>query len=101
MKNGHDRMRVLEKYGGDPAIASAILTAPTFLSGLSDTEVAMVRHKVEQHVPTEIIEARERTAKALRELEQGWQRAQDVIGQRAGLRKGASGSWGEPADAAA
>jgi hypothetical protein len=65
MKNGHDRMRVLEKYGGDPAIASAILTAPTFLSGLSDTEVAMVRHKVEQHVPTEIIEARERTAKAL------------------------------------
>lgn len=93
--------RVLEKYGGDPATASAIFTAPTFLSGLSYTEVAMVRYKVEQHAPNEMIEARERTAKALRELEQGWQRAQDVIGQRAGLRKGASGSWGEPADAAA
>jgi hypothetical protein len=55
---------------------------------LSDAEIALVQHKVEQHVPREIIEAREATAKALRELEQGWQRAQDVLGQRAGLTRG-------------
>jgi hypothetical protein len=67
--------------------------------GLSDTEVAMVRHKVEQHVPSEIIEARDATAKALKEVEQGWRRAQDVIAQRAGLVKGSDGSWGEPVDA--
>jgi hypothetical protein len=99
MKNGQDPMRVLEKYGDDPVIASAVLTAPLMLSGLSDAEIALVRHKVESHVDPAIIAARDATAKALQELEQGWQRAQDVIGQRAGLVKGADGSWGEPANA--
>jgi hypothetical protein len=47
-KNGRDRMALLEKYGDDP---SPVLTAPQFLSGLRDAELAMVKHKVEEHMP--------------------------------------------------
>jgi hypothetical protein len=86
MKN---RMSFLEAHASDPTVASAILTAPLFLSGLSDAEVAMVRLKVEQHIAPEIIEARDATAKAMQEVEEGWQRAQDVIGAtcRSGQRR--------------
>ena len=55
--------------------------------GLSDAELALVKHKVEQHIPPEIAEARAVTLKALKEAEQGWQRAIDKIGERAGLIK--------------
>lgn len=58
----------------DPVIASALLTAPPFLSDLADAELAMVWHKVEQHASPEIIEARAATARALKEDEQGHQR---------------------------
>lgn len=86
MKDG--RMGFLEKNAGDPIVASAILTAPAFLSGLSDAELAMVKHKVEQHVSPEIAEARAATLKALEHAEAGWQKAMDEIGERAGLTKG-------------
>jgi hypothetical protein len=68
------------------------LTAPPFLSGLSDAELAMV----EEHISPEIAEARAATLKAMKEAEQGWQRAIDKIGERAGLSKGADGTWRDP-----
>ena len=83
----HGRMGLLEKNAADPVVASAILTAPAFLSGLSDAELALVKHKVEQHIPPEIAEPRAVTLPALKEAEQGWQRAIDKIGERAGLIK--------------
>jgi hypothetical protein len=43
----------LEKYATDPRVASAVLGAPPFLSGLSDTDVAFVQTRVEQHVAPE------------------------------------------------
>src|SRR5262249_941611 len=86
MKNG--RMGFLEKNAADPVIASAILTAPSFLSGLSDVELGLVKHKVEQHVSPEIAGARAATLKALEQAKAGWRRAQDAIGKRGGLVKG-------------
>jgi hypothetical protein len=59
----------------------------------------MVRHRVEQHVSPEIIEAWDATARALREVEEGWQRAQNAIGKRAGLVQGADGTWSQSAKA--
>jgi hypothetical protein len=90
MKN---RMRFLEQHASDPTVASAILTAPIFLSGLSDAELRLVQLKIEEHVPAEIIEARAATQKALKEAEQGWARAIDVIAQRAGLTQGPDSTW--------
>ena len=44
-------------------------------------ELAVAKHDIEQHV-------RETTRKALKEAEQGWQRAIDKIAERASLTKG-------------
>jgi hypothetical protein len=94
MKNG--RMGLLEKNAADPVVASAILTAPSFLSGLSDVELAVVEHKVEQHVAPEIAGARDATLKAIKEAEHGWQRAMAKISERGGLTKGPDGTWCNP-----
>ena len=69
----------------DPVVASAILTAPSFLSGLSDTELTLVKHKIESHIAPEIAEARAVTLKALKQAEIGWQKAMSKIGECAGL----------------
>ena len=94
MKDG--RMAFLEKNATDPVMAAALLTAPPFLSGLSDAELALVKHKVEQHVSPEIAEARDATLRALKEAQVGWQRAIDKIGETAGLTKCPDGTWRDP-----
>ena len=47
---GASRMAWLQKHGDDPIVASALLTAPACVSGMSDTEIAFLRKKIEQHV---------------------------------------------------
>ena len=83
----------LGKHATDPRVASAVLGAPPFLSGLTDADVAFIQKRVEQHLAPEIAEARDATLKALKEAEQGWQKAIDKIGERAGLTKGPDGTW--------
>jgi hypothetical protein len=90
------RMAFLEKNAADPAVSSAILTAPAFLSGPNDAQLVLVKHKVEQHVSPEIAEARATTLKAAKEADAGWQRAMGKIGERGGLTKGADGMWRGP-----
>jgi hypothetical protein len=51
-------------------------------------ELAVAKHNVEQHVSPEIAEARDAALKAMREVERGWQRAEDKIAERASLTKG-------------
>lgn len=83
----------LQQHVSDPRVASAVLSAPPFLSGLSDAEVAVVQQRMEKHVAPEIAEARDATLKGLKEAKEGWRRAQDKIGEKAGLTKGADGQW--------
>ena len=77
-------------------VASAILTAPVFLSGLSEPELALVRHKVEQYLGPEIAEARDAALKPMKEAEAGWETAMRKIAERAGLTKGPDGTWRDP-----
>ena len=68
-------------------LVSAVLTAPAFLSGLSDVELGVIRQKVEKRVlSAEVAEAKATTEKALLAAEKGWARAVDVIAQRGGLQ---------------
>ena len=84
MKEG--RLAFLDKHAGDPVVASAVMSAPVFLSGLTDVEFAVVKRKVEQHfVSPEIIDARADTEKALADAEAGWARAQRLIEERGGI----------------
>jgi hypothetical protein len=66
--------------------ASAILTAPAFLSGLSGPELALVKHRVEQHLGPEIVNAKAATLKALEQAEAGWQTAMRKIAERGRIR---------------
>jgi hypothetical protein len=99
MKDG--RMGFLEKNASDPVVAAALLTAPQFISGLSDSELALVKRKVEQHVSPKIAEARDATLKAMKETEAGWQSAIRKIAERAGLIKSRDGTWRDYSDSEA
>jgi hypothetical protein len=82
-----NKVGFLGNHATDPRVASAVLGAPSFLSGLTDTEVAFVKQKVEQHTAPEIAEARDAALKAMKEAEAGWQRALEKIGEHAGLTR--------------
>jgi hypothetical protein len=91
-----NRLAFLEKHATDPRVASAVLGAPQFLSGLSDTEAAVLRKKVEQHTAPEIAKERDATLKAIKEAEAGWETAIRKIAARGGLTKGPDGAWRDP-----
>jgi hypothetical protein len=90
------KMSFLQRHVTDPRVASAVLGAPPFLSGLTDAEIAVVQKRIEEHVAPEVAEARNATLKALEQAEQGWQRAMNKIGERSGLSKGPDGTWCNP-----
>jgi hypothetical protein len=68
-----------------PIRAYSIAVVPDSSLLKHDAEFALVNDKVEQHVSPEIAEARVATLKAMKEAEQGWQKAIDKIAERAGL----------------
>jgi hypothetical protein len=62
------------------------LSAPPFLSGLSDSELALIKHRVEKRLmPAEVAQAKTDTEGALVDAEKGWSRAAELITQRGGL----------------
>ena len=82
-------------------VLSALLTAPAFLSGLNEVELASLKAKAECQLEPKIVEAKVATLKAMKEAEQGWQNAIDKIGERGGLTKGPDGTWRDPSMSAA
>ena len=83
-----NRVGFLKQHADDPVVASSLLTAPPFLSGLSDGELAMVRDVVERKfLSPEIIEAKTQVANALLETERSLRAAQAMIRQHARVEK--------------
>jgi hypothetical protein len=81
------RLTFFQEHSDDLQVASALLTAPSFLSNLTEAEIAMVRSRLERSVlSAEVIEAKDATTKAMASAEKGWARAVDVIAQRGGLQ---------------
>jgi hypothetical protein len=85
-----NKLLFIQKNGGDPTVASALLCAPSFLSNLSDTDVAAFKGKAEKHLNPTVVEARELTSKALREVEAAWEAAKQQIAAFGGLEKASS-----------
>ena len=81
-------MSWLEKNIDDVLIA-AVLTAPSYVSGLTEAEYQFVKLQLERRVPPEIIEARDFAQKASAEIERGWRNAREKIAAGGGL----DGSW--------
>ena len=88
------KLGFIDQHLTDPRVASAVLGAPSFLSGMTDAEITMVQKRIEHHVAPEIAEARESTLKALEQAEQSWHRAQQKIADRAGLSRSSDNRWG-------
>ena len=81
-----DRIAFLGKHGSDPLVASALLTAPSFISNIGDAEAAMIRTKLERsRIPPGVSEARADT-EALASCERGWARAIQLVSERGGLK---------------
>lgn len=85
------RLSFIDKHMDNPAVVSAVLSAPEFLSGLSAVEVGVVKHKLAKRVLSpEAAEAKDSTEKAMLAAERGWSRAVEVIAERGGLEKKAA-----------
>jgi hypothetical protein len=62
-----------------------VLTAPSFLSGLTAAELGVVKQVVETRVNPGVAAAKQATTKALSETEAGWRAAVRQISARGGL----------------
>lgn len=98
MKEG--RLSWLEKNIDDTLIG-AVLTAPAYVSGLTEAEYQLVKLQLERRAPPEIIEGRAFTQKASTEIERGWRAVIARVGERAGLTQGPDGKWRDPSMSAA
>jgi hypothetical protein len=87
-----DRMNFLARNGNDLALISAVLSAPAYVSGISDAELALLRRNLEQHTDSAIIHERDFVRTALAEVERGYRAARSRISKQAGLRDGGMGA---------
>jgi hypothetical protein len=75
-----DRFKFLQQHGDDVLVASALLTAPAWISNLSEGEAALLRSKMEKlALAPEVLEAKTQTAKALVAAEKGWRAARALV----------------------
>jgi hypothetical protein len=84
MKEARDRMSFLQKNAGAPTITAALLSAPVFLSNLSESELALLRYETEKkYLGQEVVESKQKTEKALAEVERSLRAAQAMIRKNA------------------
>ena len=67
--------------------AAAVLSAPSFLSGLTPAELNIVKQRIEARANPAIAEAKAATVTALAEMEGGRRNAANLIRARGGLEK--------------
>jgi hypothetical protein len=90
MKDPQERTSFLQRNGTELTLISAALSAPPYLSGLTDAELALLRKNLENQVQPEVIAERDFVQKAMEEVERGWRAAKARIAKRGGLEAGDS-----------
>ena len=80
-----ERLNFIDAHASE--VAAAVLTAPSFLSGLTPAELGVVRQRIEARANPEIAAAKQATTRALSEVEAGWRAAVRQISDRGGLGK--------------
>ncbi len=83
---GAERLAWLNKHATDPTFASALLTAPTAVTGLKSEELHFLREQYEKVVCPEAAEDRPLTLDALDDLDRGARNAINKICQSAGIK---------------
>lgn len=87
LKDPKERMNFLGRNGNDLTLISAVLSAPAYVSGITEAEAALLRRNLERHAPPEIIKERDFVHSALAEIERGCRAARARIAKRGGLEK--------------
>ena len=82
---GADRLGWLSKHAADPTFATALLTAPTAVTGLEPEEFKFLREQFEKSVEPDIAEGRSLTLQALDDLDRSVRNAINKICQTAGV----------------
>lgn len=67
---------------GNPQIVAAVLNAPSFLSGLSETEFNLVREKARRELHPEQCAIQEQLRKAINDLREGVEAARRLLRER-------------------
>jgi len=99
---GAERLAWLHRHATDPTFASALLTAPTAVTGLKSDELVFLREHFEKAVHPEADEQRPLTLQALDDLDRGARNAIEKICQAAGVEAdGLSDADAEPVGEAA
>jgi hypothetical protein len=89
------RIRFIQS--ADALALSALLTAPSYLSRLSDEELTVSKARAEQlALPKEILETRNGTVKRMAEAGTGFERAIRLIADKGGLVGDGKGGWRDP-----
>ena len=84
LKSG-DRVAFIDAHATE--VAAAVLSAPSFLSGLTPAELDVVKQRIEARANPEVAAAKAAAVTALAELERGWRNAANQIRVRGGLEK--------------
>ena len=85
-----DRMAFIDSHATE--VAAAVISAPAFLSGLSPTELDVVKQRIEARSNPELAKSKAETTRALADAEAGWRNAVRQISERGGLKKGHNGA---------
>jgi carbonic anhydrase len=93
MKAG-ERLAFIDAHATE--VVAAVIWAPAFLSGLSPTELGIVKQCIEARTNPEIAAAKAATLRALTETERGWRNAANQIRERGGLDRPHDGIAREP-----
>ena len=74
------RLAFLKQHAADPVVAAALLSAPAFLSGLSETELTLLRGEVEKKwLSAEVIESKAKVGNALTDIDRSLRAAHAMI----------------------
>ena len=72
-------------------VGAAVLTGPSFLSGLTPAEVGIVKQRIEARTNPEIARAKKEALQALADVEKGWRNAARSIRECGGLKRDDNG----------
>jgi hypothetical protein len=86
-------INVVLKSMSDQRLVSAVLTAPPYLSGLSDTQWNMVRERARAALHPEQAEMQEWLKKALAEVREGMAAAKRILLERCEMREDGNGQF--------
>jgi hypothetical protein len=90
LKSGGERLAFIDAHVGE--VGAAVLTAPSFLSGLTPAEVGIVRQRIAARTNPKIAAAREEALQALSDCERGRRNAANQIRECGGLKSDDNGS---------